>query len=119
MKIELLGLGRLAAKFKALQHKYGARPQESVSVGFTQNYALYVHENLKSYHPVGQAKYLEQPAREHRKEIIRIITVACKRGATLLQGMLLGGLRLQRESQKLVPIDTGALRASAFTKSDN
>jgi hypothetical protein len=27
----------------------------------------------------------------------------------------LAGLRLQRESQLLVPVDTGALRASAFT----
>lgn len=88
----------------------------SVIVGYTQSYGLYVHENLTAHHPVGQAKFLEQPAREMRLEIAQIVTNAVKRGATLLQGLLIAGLRLQRESQKLVPVDTGALKNSAFTR---
>lgn len=32
------------------------------------------------------------------------------------RGLLKAGLLLQRESQKLCPVDTGALRASAYTK---
>ena len=31
-------------------------------------------------------------------------------------GLLLAGLFLQRQSQLIVPVDTGALRASAYTK---
>lgn len=27
----------------------------------TEGYAIYVHENLEAHHPVGQAKFLEQP----------------------------------------------------------
>ena len=38
------------------------------------------------------------------------------RGHVLAQALLAAGLRLQRESQMLVPIDTGNLRASAFTR---
>ncbi|MES2360157.1 MAG: HK97 gp10 family phage protein [Gemmatimonadota bacterium] len=36
----------------------------SVTMGFggaAVDYALTVHENLEAHHPVGQAKYLEQP----------------------------------------------------------
>lgn len=32
------------------------------------------------------------------------------------QGLLLAGMRLQRESQRLVPVETGNLKASAYTK---
>lgn len=44
-----------------------------VRVGYTMEYAIYVHENLMAKHPVGQAKYLEQPARTERPAIIRIV----------------------------------------------
>lgn len=37
---------------------------------------------------------------------------------SLKRGLLLAGLFLQRESQKIVPIDTGVLRASANTRMD-
>lgn len=65
-----------------------------------------------------QAKFLEQPARELRKEFARIITTACSNGATIEQALLAAGLRLQRVSQQLVPVDTGNLRASAFTRKE-
>lgn len=65
-----------------------------------------------------QAKFLEQPARELKKEFSRIITTACKNGAKLGQALMMAGLRLQRESQQLVPVDTGNLRASAFTRKE-
>ncbi len=41
----------------------GSKP--SVIVGFEEEYALYVHENLEAHHPVGQAKFLEQPLKEN------------------------------------------------------
>lgn len=37
------------------------------------DYALVVHENLDAFHIVGQAKYLEQPAREYRLTLIHIV----------------------------------------------
>ena len=65
--------------------------------------------------PRGQAKFLEQPARMLKSVLAKIVQETVKRGGTLRQGLLLAGLRLQRESMMLVPIDTGNLRASAFT----
>ncbi len=41
-------------------------------VFYRQKYALWVHENLDAHHTVGQAKFLEQPAREKRKQIIDV-----------------------------------------------
>lgn len=87
----------------------------SVIVGYTQSYAVHVHENLQAVHPVGQAKYLEQPARMYANEIAAIVRQAYQRGVRLGLALVMGGLRLQRESQKLVPVDTAALKGSAFT----
>lgn len=111
-------LDRLMAKLRAMAAKAKADSQPEVVVGYTQSYALYVHEDMEAHHPVGQAKYLEQPARElsNSGELGRIVTQAKAQGRPLSTGLLLAGLRLQRESQQLVPVDTGALRASAFTK---
>ena len=95
--------------------KKAQQPVDNVIVGYTQNYAIYVHENLTAHHPVGQAKYLEQPARQLGPTLGKMVSTAFKNGATLSQALLLAGLRLQRESQQLVPVDTSALKASAFT----
>ena len=90
----------------------------SVTVGYQTNYAIYVHEVLDSVHPVGQAKFLEQPAREYKNEIARLIREAWLRGANMLSCLMIGGRRLQRESMKLVPIKTGNLKRSCETRPD-
>jgi hypothetical protein len=36
-------------------------PNPEVQVGVATDYALVVHENLRAYHPTGQAKYIEKP----------------------------------------------------------
>lgn len=114
----------LERKLKQLAMRYvdspNARKGESVIVGYTAAYATAVHENTKAFHARGQAKYLEQPARElsNTGELSKIITNAVKKGIKLGKALLLAGLRIQRESQKLVPIDTGNLRASAFTRQE-
>lgn len=87
-------------------------------VGYTASYAIYVHEDLRARHTVGEAKYLEKPARQLNQsgEFYRLIAGALAKGKTVAQGVLLALLRLQRESQLLVPVDTGNLKASAFTR---
>jgi len=115
---EIQNLRALEDKLRKLSRAYGNSPKEAVRVGYTANYAVYVHENMEARHTVGQAKYLEKPAREMKPEFRRIIEDSMRKGATLLKALLLTGLRLQRESQDLVPIDTGNLRASAFTEED-
>lgn len=45
-----------------------------IVVGYVADYAVYVHEDLQAKHQSGQqAKYLEQPAREKKGELLRII----------------------------------------------
>lgn len=107
------GLNRLRSKLRTMSRDAG-RSRVAVVVGYTQSYALAVHE-LDAKHAEGkQKKYLEQPARTLRKELALTIRQKADQG-DLAGGMLLGALRLQRESQEIVPIDTGALKASAFT----
>jgi len=115
--IKIEGLKDVSRALGSASRKYGGRSgNPSVIVGFTQKYALKVHEDLKTPHRVGQAKYLEQPARELEKELRQLIAAAMKAKATLSKALLVAGLRIQREAQLLVPVDTGALRASAFTR---
>lgn len=66
--------------------------------------------------PNGQAKFLEQPARTMGDVLGKLVASALMAKKTMAQALLVAGLRLQRESQQLVPVDTGNLRASAFTR---
>ena len=109
----LTGVTALLAKLARSSTKYRGR---SALVGYTQAYAIYVHENLEAKHPVGQAKFLETPMRENEAELRQVINDALKRGVALEYALLVGGLRLQGLSQRLCPVDTGALRNSAVTR---
>lgn len=68
--------------------------------------------------PQGKAgpKFLEGPARELHEELGRIVADALLHGSTMATALLRAGLRLQRESMQRVPVDTGNLKASAFTR---
>lgn len=104
-------------------------------VGFTAAYALWVHENMemklkglprrkpaKGYYwdPQGIAgpKFLEGPARElsNSGELSRILLSVMKQGKTMMQGLLVCGMRILREAQLRTPVDTGNLKASGFVR---
>lgn len=91
----------------------------SVVVGYTTSYAVYVHEDLVARHAYGtQAKFLEAPAIRMRNDrtLSDIINKKLRSGASLGTALLAAGKKLQIESQKIVPVDTGALRASCFVR---
>lgn len=92
----------------------------TVIVGYREYYAVWVHENLNIDHSRhscgGRAKYLEEPVRGIRKEFPRAVANHMRRGLSLLQALLNVGRMLMYMSQKIVPVDTGALRASAVTR---
>lgn len=113
----LQGIKALQVKLKKLADD---SKKVSVVVGYSgTNYGVHVHENLAMNHPNGgQAKFLEQPAREMGKELGDTAKKVVANGGTLEQGLIIAGLKLQRESQKLVPVDTGALKNSAYTKKE-
>ena len=109
------GLVRVLKVIKALSPK---ERRASVIVGYTQSYALPVHERVELKHRVGQAKYLETPARNEQDRISKIVTATYKKTHSMPQSLLMGGLYLQRQSQRLVPVLTGALKGSAFTRNE-
>lgn len=124
------------AKLKAqLLKRLGDGKQVSVQVGYTAGYALAVHEKRgmvlrgiprpkprkgKFWDPQGKARagYLLDVMRENNKQIAKVVNTAFKQGRTLAQSLVTGGLLLQRLSQQAVPVDTGNLKASAFTRLD-
>ena len=132
-KIE--NLQRLIDKLRDRAAKSRKDDNCSVSVGYTAAYALYVHENRnvvhagqqfvsyasgkrREYTGVGKAGFLLDPARRLSPQLASITAQARQRGLTMAQALLLAGLRLQRESQLECPVDTGAMKASAFTRLD-
>jgi cell division protein ZapA (FtsZ GTPase activity inhibitor) len=88
-----------------------------VVVGYSQSYALEVHERTDVKRRVGQPKFLETAARSLESDIRNMIRRAGRE--KLAEAMLRAGLLIQRESQKLTPVDTSALRASAFTTTED
>jgi hypothetical protein len=127
---EITGLQKVVGQLRSL----GAKSTDvSVIVGYTAAYALYVHERIEMklrglprkggkgsyWDPQGraQAKFLEAPARLYQRQIAEVVRGSLlKRGATLAQALFMGGLYLQRQSMLLAPVDTGNLKASAFTR---
>ena len=69
--------GGITGAYNRVFGKKGKQPagqtRMTFEVGYTQNYAVFVHENLTAKHPVGQAKYLEEPARMHRSEMLKLV----------------------------------------------
>lgn len=109
---------KLTSLLAKLKSKEKEAKTVSVIVGYTAGYAVHVHEDTQMFHRNGQAKFLETPARQLNNDgtLKNLINDALRQGKTLPEALLIAGLRLQRESQKLVPVLTGNLRASAFTR---
>lgn len=113
-KTRLDGAGNLVRRIERLRGKYANQPK--VRVGYSADYAVYVHENMEAHHPVGQAKFLETATRRHRQEMGAMVRRDMRRGGKSLRDACLdAGRFLQARSQELCPVDTGHLRASAFT----
>ena len=130
--VQLIGSKNLIAKFAK---KIGGAKNASVIVGYTANYAMPVHEMIPTepqwgrarasgkghyWDPSGrgQPKFLEQPLREMQTELVTIVQDVYEKTDNLMSGLFIAGLRLQRESQRRVPVDTGNLKSSAFTRKE-
>ena len=88
-------------------------PKVVVVVGYSQPYALEQHERTDFQHRVGQAKYLETAARTSESDVKHMLSNSSQK--TLPENMLRAGLLIQRRSQQLCPVDTSALKSSAYT----
>src|SRR5690348_14009684 len=97
-------------------------------VGYEAAYAIFVHEDIKEklrglprpsgigvyWGPHGQSKYLETPARRYASKYVQIIKDGIKKGLKLKEAVKMAALELLRDSQYLVPVEFGNLRASGF-----
>lgn len=118
--MELKGLGNVLAALQELKTRYYEGKPPEVWIGYTQSYALYVHEVQASHTGPGRTgkwKYLTDPARRLNNDgtLKQLVLEALKVGTKLPTAMIRAGMRIQRESQKEVPVDTSALKASAVT----
>lgn len=116
--MKILNARYVTKKLKDLEKKAGGHVE--VVTGFTQRYAIHVHENLEAKHKEGKtAKYLERPYRENSKAIQDLIAREYERTRKLRLAVVTGGLKIQRLAQQVVPIDTAALKSSAYTAEGN
>lgn len=102
---------KVIAKLKGLSLK--GRKSMTVRVSYEAPYAAIQHEDMSLNHPNGgQAKFLEQPARELRHEMAAIVRRSVEAKNGLEEGLQRAGELLLSVSRELVPVDTGALRDS-------
>ena len=130
---KLEGFVEVAAKLKKMANEAAQAQKLSCVIGYTAAYALFVHECVDEvlrgiprpapskglfWDPQGKAesKFLEGPAREFEKVIAEIVAKTFQETGKLGKSLYMGGLFLQRQSMKRVPVDTGNLKASAFTR---
>ncbi len=85
-------------------------------VGFTAPYAVPVHERMDVHHPIGQAKFLEQPMRTEVKPMADIIRSRLRARESLKSAQLVAAKHLIKVSLTLTPVDTGLLVSSWFIK---
>lgn len=118
------GVERVMARLKQLAHTYIESPSGvpgSVIVGYAGvNYALYVHEIQATHKPGKQWKYLEEPARNlnNNGQLGMVVAQAMRGGIKMETALAIAGLRIQGASQKVVPVKTGNLKGSAFTRKE-
>lgn len=117
MAVETSGFDRLQRKLQASVERVTAGTRVEASVVYEADYALRIHEDLEANHPNGgQAKFLEQPAREHVAEIRSAVTDSLKEGKPVEEALKAGAGVLLEKSQELVPVDTGFLKNSGVVK---
>jgi hypothetical protein len=144
MKVEVLNIKGLTRQLQQYKRAEGdAKP--SVIAGYTAAYGIYVHEMAPAdphwgrprtgHHDdgspkkgeywdptgLGQPKFLEKPARDLLNDgsLSRLITKIVKKGGSVKGGLIAAGVRIMSESQRLVPVDTGTLKASAIVISED
>jgi hypothetical protein len=102
---------KVLAKLRGMSLK--GKKTMTVSVVYTAEYAVYVHEDLTANHPNGgQAKYLEEPARRLQREMMDVVKRSVEAKNGLEEGLQRAGDLLLVASRDLVPVDTGNLRDS-------
>lgn len=110
------GLEKVLTEIRKRRSKAIGDGMSQVRVGYSASYAVPVHERLDVHHPVGQAKFLEQPLRTEQRKMTEIIRSRLMARMSLLDAQMEAAKHLISVSLQLVPVDTGELRDSWFIK---
>lgn len=129
VKARVTGVKGLQAVLTAKMRETQKKASGSVTVGYSAPYAMFVHEAVgmvlqglprpsgigNYWDPSGaQAKFLEQPTRQYAKDIGSYICRQMRGGSKLIDALAGAARILLRESKKLVPVETGVLKASGY-----
>ena len=110
VQMNVEGTGKVQARLRAVSLKGAVRG--AVGVSYSAPYATFVHEDLEAYHPVGQAKFLEEPFRRLLPQLRKTIQSYLKNRRSLEEGLLAAGRMLLEASLPLGPVDTGLLKST-------
>lgn len=113
---ELHGVPEALGALEDRKEKGGRSGSPAGRVGYTAPYAAFVHEDLEAHHDDGQAKFLEQPARQMRAQLRKVVADEMRHGATLPEAIQTALGQLLDASRALVPVDTGYLKDSGYVE---
>ena len=109
---KMLGVETLVRKLEGLATKSRKDASLSVKVVYLAPYSTFVHEDMQAVHQNGRAKFLSTPARENRQKYADIVTRKIKNHRSWAEALTVAGQTLLKDSQELVPVLTGTLKAS-------
>ena len=113
-KSGMQGLERVLTELRKRRERAGLDSFAQTRVGYSAEHAVVVHERLDVFHPIGQAKYLEQPLRTEEHKMADIIRRRLMARESLKTAQVAAAKHLISISLRLVPVDTGELRDSWF-----
>lgn len=114
--VKIEGMAKFLSAIDDKIAEVGKDAKPAVAVGYSADYAIFVHEDLKAYHPNGQAKFLENAIKENETELARFLEERIQKGDTLSKALFYLGDKLGRKSDAKVPVDTGFLKKSRYVK---
>src|SRR5690554_3144864 len=111
---QIQGLDKVVERLQKLKQSSINDGNLDIVVGYAASHATYVHEINKNYNYGKQWKYLETPFKMLQGYFAKVIIQSYTRTGSIRVGLKKSAKALYAESQALVPIDTGELKASGF-----
>lgn len=115
MKPTLRNYQRVIKRIEAMERSIPKSRHITVEVGYAQPYAMIVHESEEMEHKHGgQSAFLLSVRKEFERLLSETVKRVFVRTKDISQALLVAGNQLKRLAQGRTPVDTGALRMSAW-----
>lgn len=110
ISVKFGGEGKILMNLQALSTKGIGKAQADII--YDTPYAAKIHEDLEMYHSNGEAKFLEKAYRRNLASVKDYMKIIIRNKMDLKDAVKEGATIILRESNKLVPVDTGRLKES-------